>query len=644
MVGALHLKEIFTLVSEIRSALPAGLTEIREAFDGSPLEPLDLPEPSLEHLRSTLLSLNLNSPSVEVISELFERRQKELREVCQQTYAEAVAQLPWSSRYDAAYLRDFGAALGRRYRLKIQDLRSVLLETVQNKLAGFHSHPSRHARGDYDYLSSPESEHGQSQTRRCHNSTAVHILEQAYQYTPNITQAEKYKLAEATGLQPRQVTIWFQNRRNRKGKKEKKAQTREPDVEEGAKDIPLFPTDPDSPCHLSKRKPSPDLGPGFPDFSDAESAASSSASKKPRTTRVSSDESTFSTSTTDSLCTIDSLGSYKAWSVSSVSSACSSISSGTSSSQSEDGHDTTKMPSTNVFRRVDQRPLSLSAKQDMPEITMDMSSASSDHYASPLECSSLANAFKFHPSNTLESPTRGTNFNPVAYYGKGETDDYVLHPENGQARLDLADLQLDSDSLNRALQVGLDQAFDFASLSDPSTFGIAPTAVMGTADDEDDWVDEDDFAQAPVEQAPTTQSTGMPGVESNPTRSQHRSEDITSAQPDCTPRQEPAPLFGTTYGQSSALPVEPAVSVTDPDLFELESFFQFHSEAPLTNSTGSQASDSNGQPCFNFEMDMAELEDMLAVSAGTAQGSLPSDPTQEVYMNFDPTSSMFCTA
>ncbi|CCU98131.1 Hypothetical homeodomain transcription factor bW [Malassezia sympodialis ATCC 42132] len=44
---------------------------------------------------------------------------------------------------------------------------------------------------------------------RGHSPKAVAILEKAFEHAPNITQAEKYKLAEATGLQPRQVTIWL---------------------------------------------------------------------------------------------------------------------------------------------------------------------------------------------------------------------------------------------------------------------------------------------------------------------------------------------------------------------------------------------------------------------------------------------------
>ncbi|PWN19498.1 hypothetical protein BCV69DRAFT_313751 [Microstroma glucosiphilum] len=53
---------------------------------------------------------------------------------------------------------------------------------------------------------------------RGHSAEAVAILEAAYAYTTNITQAEKRRLAQATGLEPRQVVIWFQNRRNRKVK------------------------------------------------------------------------------------------------------------------------------------------------------------------------------------------------------------------------------------------------------------------------------------------------------------------------------------------------------------------------------------------------------------------------------------------
>lgn len=43
---------------------------------------------------------------------------------------------------------------------------------------------------------------------RGHPPEAVALLERAYQYTANISQSEKMRLADLTGLQPRQVIIW----------------------------------------------------------------------------------------------------------------------------------------------------------------------------------------------------------------------------------------------------------------------------------------------------------------------------------------------------------------------------------------------------------------------------------------------------
>ncbi|KAK0564621.1 hypothetical protein OC844_001612 [Tilletia horrida] len=51
---------------------------------------------------------------------------------------------------------------------------------------------------------------------RKHPPQALAILERAFTLSPNITHAEKGRLASAIGLTPRQVTVWFQNRRNRK--------------------------------------------------------------------------------------------------------------------------------------------------------------------------------------------------------------------------------------------------------------------------------------------------------------------------------------------------------------------------------------------------------------------------------------------
>ncbi|CAO1634119.1 unnamed protein product [Sympodiomycopsis kandeliae] len=55
-----------------------------------------------------------------------------------------------------------------------------------------------------------------NEKRRGHSPQARAILERAYFYSKNVTRAETRCLAEATGLQPRQIVVWYQNRRNRK--------------------------------------------------------------------------------------------------------------------------------------------------------------------------------------------------------------------------------------------------------------------------------------------------------------------------------------------------------------------------------------------------------------------------------------------
>ncbi|KAE8260489.1 hypothetical protein A4X13_0g300 [Tilletia indica] len=55
-----------------------------------------------------------------------------------------------------------------------------------------------------------------SGARKQHPPQALAILERAFERTNNITHAEKNRIAKAIGLTPRQVTVWFQNRRNRR--------------------------------------------------------------------------------------------------------------------------------------------------------------------------------------------------------------------------------------------------------------------------------------------------------------------------------------------------------------------------------------------------------------------------------------------
>ncbi|WFD33576.1 hypothetical protein MCUN1_000389 [Malassezia cuniculi] len=102
-----------------------------------------------------------------------------------------------------------------QFQLATQDTHQAILAMVDERLAEFMRDAGNAEDGD-----------SRSRATYAHSEYAVAILERAFEHAPNITQAEKHKLAAATGLQPRQVTIWFQNRRNRRVTRREKSDTR----------------------------------------------------------------------------------------------------------------------------------------------------------------------------------------------------------------------------------------------------------------------------------------------------------------------------------------------------------------------------------------------------------------------------------
>lgn len=110
-----------------------------------------------------------------------------------------------------------------QFQLAVQDTLNAILAMVDERLV--------------DFVRDASNAEGEARARAtyAHSEYAVAILERAFEHAPNITQAEKHKLAAATGLQPRQVTIWvrrclqFQNRRNRRSvKRERHDKRHEP--------------------------------------------------------------------------------------------------------------------------------------------------------------------------------------------------------------------------------------------------------------------------------------------------------------------------------------------------------------------------------------------------------------------------------
>ncbi|PWN52190.1 hypothetical protein IE53DRAFT_378341 [Violaceomyces palustris] len=117
--------------------------------------------------------------------------------------------------------------LEARFHGAIEELLKIIVSMIDERIAQY----------EQEVASSDSLQEDDEQPGRGHRSTAIAILEKAFEHTPNITQAEKYKLAEATGLLPRQVTIWFQNRRNRKAAKSKNAAAAANDPKQGQEEI-----------------------------------------------------------------------------------------------------------------------------------------------------------------------------------------------------------------------------------------------------------------------------------------------------------------------------------------------------------------------------------------------------------------------
>lgn len=80
----------------------------------------------------------------------------------------------------------------------LDDLRKTLISTIDEELLVYQN----------DVTSASRSQAHLEDGVRGHRPEAIAILEKAFAHTTNITQAEKRKLAELSGLEPRQVVIW----------------------------------------------------------------------------------------------------------------------------------------------------------------------------------------------------------------------------------------------------------------------------------------------------------------------------------------------------------------------------------------------------------------------------------------------------
>nr|WJN24831.1 homeodomain transcription factor bW [Farysia itapuensis] len=525
---------------------------------------LVLPQRSTDALESAMANQGVSNSAKLSVLAIYKAKYSQLEATVVRTYRSAMKTLVNCEGGAESYQRKFQSRLTQVFKDAVSRMQSEIIRAIaesQDRCRGY---------VDSENLFSQSEDHDTS-SRRGHDSIAVQILERAYAHTPNITQAEKYKLAEATGLQPRQVTIWFQNQRNRKSKKQTKVEP-EPEQEASATD-----------STNGKRKPAYGhyLGLGVPaDVSDGESAVSSCASKRRRTIRLASDESNGSTGT------LDSFSSHNDWSASSSSgsSVCDEF-----FTQKEESDANTL---GNVFHRL---CLPSDVDQPMPDLTMHLSSTDK----SPLEAS-VSSAFRF-PADTHSLFSDQADSWP----------EQIFHPQSSSAQLDFADLQLDEDALNRALQQSLEKAFVFPDVATPARSSTVPVRFATPENDEDEWIDEEDFTRAPRKIQPHGRLFGQ-GSDDTPT---HPRQPVQWHQ---TPQQAAhQPL-------SSNSQPSPDSNMSDADASFLHTLNGINNPA----TTG-----GDGQPFLNLEIDFAELDLFFQQSS---QPAAQQQQDQGQYMfNFD---------
>ncbi|PWN27136.1 hypothetical protein BDZ90DRAFT_186819 [Jaminaea rosea] len=165
-------------------------------------------------LKALPLDESLRQQIINIFTELGQARRLQVLERATSALQSLVS-LEGTSEQQDLYIK----ALQSQYSRRTMECIQVLYDSLKKRFVAYQVDVDSAAS---TAESSSESDDGDG-CPRGHRPAAVMILERAYAHAQNITQAEKRKLAELTGLQPRQVVIWFQNRRNRKVKTQRRS-------------------------------------------------------------------------------------------------------------------------------------------------------------------------------------------------------------------------------------------------------------------------------------------------------------------------------------------------------------------------------------------------------------------------------------
>nr|CAI59727.1 homeodomain transcription factor bW1 [Sporisorium reilianum] len=616
------LSRMHDLAAQILSLLPKVV-----ACHTSPppivhLDHLRLVTPQPEVLLQDLMIFEISAECKHTLISLYDNKIEALRHLYLNAYKEAV--LSWHShgQPDEHFYSSFRNTLEHRFSSHTRSMWNDVLAQVRRRTVACQNSTV----GPPDFGQGSLTPSTDTKTARGHDSDAIRILEQAFEITPNITQAEKFRLAEVTGLQPKQVTIWFQNRRNRKGRKGmalKHVAQSPTDLSPAKREATPPPSSPTRDFTLSekKRKSYGALGRSSSDFSDSDSDSPSSHLKKPRLPSACSDDSEGSASS------VDLINAFTPWSTPSSRSTSSS----SASSSHSDIFDSPRRPH-NLFKYISPK-YEGRADVSMPHLTIGTPQKMAHQGLAPAQRSPF-------------------------------TSDIHAGTNSQMGRIDLSGLQLnmgeafDRDFRESVQRVFSGSGFDVGSYRSVSSSSWGSQAV--TTDD-DGWVDEDDFDasldgrhETPVDAAVQGQNSMMPPAFHSVNTPMLGQTPLQVLQPQSVPPTMPGAGADTTPDSSSFCP--PSFN-NEP--FDLARLLELAAAAPAHLPTSSPFASQPQQPLptedTNLDIEMTDIQSLFdrdlfdasslpgSQQSNAGDGALQGNAAAEAQfcMNFDMSSNAF---
>nr|ANB43493.1 b mating type protein [Ustilago esculenta]QBH67515.1 B mating type protein [Ustilago esculenta]QBH70119.1 homeodomain transcription factor bW2 [Ustilago esculenta] len=640
------LKNVHALATQLHDSLPHAHAPNVQTATSLPkhLTILGLHPPRFDDLDEEFSEPGLERSLQESLLRLFEAKMVRLQSSYEDAFRDAVTELYQHGHHDDKFLAGFKRVLTCRFHKQAREAWQGMLDELKK----YNYSTLRETNVHMIHDASTRMVQEISRSSRGHDSDAVRILEQAFNHSPNITQAEKFQLAEVTGLKPKQVTIWFQNRRNRKGKRMSQTDpTKLPPNQPSPPEHDFTPSSPptrDFTLSEKKRKSYGALGRALPDYTESDTDSPLSFIKKPRLPRSSSGVSDVSISS------VEYDAPFTIWS----SPSSRSTSSSSASSNPSDCFDSPSK-SANVFKYINPLKYEVRAKAEMPTVTIGTAPQASYQGMSQAEVSPF---------------TRDQNTNT--------SDGRQSSQLNGGTGLTFSGLQLNMEALDRELRESIQKAFELSASGQPGGRNLSSSSGGSQQEttDDDGWVDEDDFgtASAGRQDTPATGAVVEQGAPMPPV-SQHMSSGLPSQAVYQAPVQStqylntqstlrPQPSTGSDNSLDSAF----SYTAVENESFDLNQFFesaalsatlpssspfvphQHHSSPAPTATPGIDANTS----CFDLEVDMTDIQDYLdsEILANSLPVPQPTDSTDgmlegcvgtagQFYLNFDLSSNMF---